>query len=249
MWETIYKHRMDDLLKDDPKTFYEYAIRDSVIALSYWLAVHAVSQQSIGKKLYQTVGSLAVGYLARYLKGAGYTRKYFHGRDSSNYARYENIAADAFHGGRSESICAGLLKGRYYDVDLSGAYSIGMAHLPQLDHSRAIITTDLNMFLGEEVAGFVEARFQFPESVTLPCLPVKSKRGLVYPLSGVTHCTAYELTLAKRIGASLEIVSGLIVPPTGSQGEPVLKRFVKDIRLERAKHAKGSLYNSFYKLI
>jgi hypothetical protein len=30
-----YKHRMDELLKENPKLFYEYAIRDSVIALAY----------------------------------------------------------------------------------------------------------------------------------------------------------------------------------------------------------------------
>jgi hypothetical protein len=145
-----------------------------VIALAYWMAIHAISQESIGPKLFKTVGSLAVGYLG--LKKAGLSRKRFHGRTCSNYKRYENIAADSFHGGRSESFCAGVLKDRFYDVDLSGAYSIGMAHLPQLDHSRAIITTDWNKFLGVEVAGFVEARFQFPPHVTAPCLPVKTKR-------------------------------------------------------------------------
>jgi hypothetical protein len=244
-----YKECMDKLLKQNPKLFYEYAMRDSVIALSYWIAIHAIAQEAIGYKLFQTVGSLAVGYLGQYLKKAGLSRQKFHGKQHSNFKRFENIAADSFHGGRGESLCAGVISDCLYDVDLSGAYSIGMAHLPQLDHSKALITTDDYMFLGVDVAGFVECRFQFPPHVKAPCLPVKTKRGLIYPLSGVTHCTAYELTLAKRIGAELEIISGLIIPPVIHQEEPVLKRFVKDIRLERAKHAKGSLYNSFYKLI
>lgn len=47
----------------------------------------------------------------------------------------------------------------------------------------------------------------------------------------------------------MEMVSGLVIPPAHHQQEPVLKRFVKDIRLERAKHPAGCLYNSFFKLI
>jgi hypothetical protein len=44
-------------------------------------------------------------------------------------------------------------------------------------------------------------------------------------------------------------VSALIIPAATEQKEPVLKRFIKDIRLERSKHSKGSLYNSFFKLV
>jgi hypothetical protein len=82
----------------------------------------------------------------------------------------------------------------------------------------------------------------------MPCLPVKTKRGLVDPLWGVSYCTAYELHLAARIGATLKMESGLI-PRHLKQGEAVFKRFVRDIRVERSRHAKGTKYNGFYKLI
>lgn len=117
-----------------------------MIALSYWIAIHAIAPEDLGAKLFQTVGSLAVGFLGSYLKKAGLSRQRFHGKQHSNLKRFENIAADSFHGGRGESFCAGVVKDRLYDVDLSGAYVIGMAHLPQLDHSRAIITTDFHYF-------------------------------------------------------------------------------------------------------
>jgi hypothetical protein len=139
-----FKERMDLLLKQNPQLFYEYAIGDSVIALTYWIAIHAISQESIGPKLFQTVGALAIGYFTAYLKKAGITRKNFHGKDSSNFERYKSIAAQSFHGGRGESFCAGILTEPFYDVDLSGAYAIGMAHLPRLDHSKAFFTNDLN---------------------------------------------------------------------------------------------------------
>jgi hypothetical protein len=61
--------------------------------------------------------------------------------------------------------------------------------------------------------------------VVMPCLPINTKRS--YPLSGVTHCTAYELTLAARLGATLQIESGFLIPQDLKQGEPVFKRFVR----------------------
>jgi hypothetical protein len=114
------------------------------------------------------------------------------------------------------------IKERLYDLDLSGAYSIGMAHLPTLDFSRVVVTTDLECFLGRCRS---EVRFQFPqEAVVMPCLPMKTKRGLVYPLSGVLHrVRAY----FSGSGATLQIESGFIIPQDLKQGEPVFKRFVR----------------------
>lgn len=244
-----YIERMDDLLKDDPTRFCEYAMRDAVTTLVYWLAVHAITQQTLAPRVFHTVGAISAAFLGSYLKKGGLTRKGFYGRGHSNFRRFDSFAVDAYHGGRNESICVGFINERLYDLDLSGAYSIGMAHLPTLDFSKAYVTTEIDPFLAVDAVGFAEVRFQFPSDVGLPCLPVKTKRGLVYPLSGVTHCTAYELCLAARLGAVLEVESGLIIPPATGPGEPVLKRFVRDIRLERSKHPKGSLYNAFYKLI
>lgn len=70
-----------------------------MIALSYWIAIHAIAPEDLGAKLFQTVGSLAVGFLGSYLKKAGLSRQRFHGKQHSNFKRFENIAADSFHGG------------------------------------------------------------------------------------------------------------------------------------------------------
>lgn len=64
---------MDLLLKDNEKLFCDYAIRDSVIALAYWVGVHAITGQ-IGLKAHLTVGSIAIAYLNAYLKQAKTTR-------------------------------------------------------------------------------------------------------------------------------------------------------------------------------
>lgn len=60
--------QMDKLLIEDSKKFCEYAITDSVIALTYWVGVHLITRNTIGPKLFHTVGSIAIGYFNKYLK-------------------------------------------------------------------------------------------------------------------------------------------------------------------------------------
>jgi hypothetical protein len=57
----FYKAHMDKLLADDRSKFLEYAIKDSVIALAYWVGVHVITAKLINQKLYHTVGSIAMG--------------------------------------------------------------------------------------------------------------------------------------------------------------------------------------------
>jgi DNA polymerase type B, organellar and viral len=133
-------------------------------------------------------------------------------------------------------------------VDLAGAYSIAMARMPQLDHSRSFTTTDLSCLISDvNTVGFAEVEFEFTEDIAYPCLPVKGDNSLIYPRCGVTCCTCYELNLAARQGATLRVIIGLVIP--ASPGESVLQLFVRDMRGRRAEHKKGTLSNNFYKLI
>jgi hypothetical protein len=236
------------LLRDDPEKFYNYAITDSVITLAYWMEIHMITQKTIGPKLFQSVGGLSIGYLKSYLKRSKISRSNFFGCGSSNYDRFEKFAVESFMGGRNESFSVGLINDRtLFDVDLSGAYSVGMMHIPQLDFANALITYNIEDFSGVDVVGFGEVEFKFPENVVIPSIPVKTKNGLVYPRAGVAKCTSYEIFLAKRLGAELKLVVGVVIP--AGSGCSVLKRFVKDVRFERSQHKKGTLANGFYKLI
>ena len=57
---------MDQLLIDNPKLC-EYAVRDAVITLAYWMGIHVITQERIGP-LFK---SISVGYLTAYLKSQG----------------------------------------------------------------------------------------------------------------------------------------------------------------------------------
>lgn len=70
-----------------------------------------------------------------------------------------------------------------------------------MDHSRSFTTDELEPLLASGVVGFAEVDFEYPNHVKIPCLPVHTKHGLVYPLKGRSCCTSYELSLAKRQGA------------------------------------------------
>ena len=243
-----YKKQMDLLLKDNREVYLSYSITDSIIALAYWVNIHVLTQRWIGPKLFQTVGSIAMSYFNNYLKKLKIRPKKFHGKDNTNFERYSYFPKSSYFGGRNESICIGKIEETLSDVDLSGAYSIGMAHLPQLDHSKSYATKQLSEFETESVAGFAEIDFEFKEGTKFPCLPVSTTTGLVFPLKGRTSCTSYEISLALRMGAKLSILEGLVIPEKLTES-PVLREFVCDQRLERQKHKKGTAENNFYKLI
>lgn len=86
--------------------------------------------------------------------------------------RFAVFAKDAFYGGRNESVCIGFIEHVLYDVDLSGAYSIAMTHVPRLDFTRTVTVDDVNAFNSVDVAGFAEVCFEFPVTTRFPCLPV-----------------------------------------------------------------------------
>lgn len=83
-----------------------------------------------------------------------------------------------------KSFVVGLIEKQFHDLELTGAYSIGMKMLPWLDLGGAYVTKDLNDFKPADVFGFGDVEFHFPDSVQYPCLPVKTRNGLIFPLSG-----------------------------------------------------------------
>lgn len=77
-------------------------------------------------------------------------------------------------------------------------------------------------------------QFRFPETVRYPCLPVRAgSRGLYFPLTGESYCTAVELSLAVRLGAEIEILQGVVVPWAGDGEERLFEDFVREVRGRR----------------
>lgn len=125
----------------------------------------------------------------------------------------EPFLADAYIGGRNECFVYGPTdRKRFYDPDLSGAYLSALAYLFVLDYDRAFMTKDVEELIGH-IAGFALVKFRFPPGTERPCLPVAvDGRGLLFPLSGESLCTAPEIELAKEMGAELDVQFGIVIP-------------------------------------
>lgn len=147
---------------------------------------------------------------------------------------YEEFVKQHYHGGNNQCFLLGPSEvDDWNDIDLQSAYLIGQMWLRVLDYARAYPSRDVADYLGS-VCGFALVRFRFPETVRYPCLPVRvGSRGLYFPLSGLSYCTATELSLAVRLGAEIEILQGIVVPWAGDGTERVFEGFVRKIYGDR----------------
>ena len=124
-----------------------------------------------------------------------------------------NFAAQCYHGGRNEALSVGFSpEGReIYDLDLTSAYTTGLAMIRQPDWSTARNTTDVAELATVEAAmTFAHIKFRFPPETRIPSLPVRASnsRGLIYPLEGWSWCTGPEMVVALAQGATIEVRGG-----------------------------------------
>lgn len=260
------------------KDFLLYGMYDAEISILYYLHVLRFAKKQIGGPridsglLPVSVGSLAVQLFKKKLKEAELDyetifgvkmetlkpwdeqkRRYQHQRKKLKTTLRkvrEVFAVMCYHGGRNECFYFGLTDaGNWFDLDLRGAYSIGLLVIRQIDYYASYETRDLEEFQGD-LMGFAEVTFEFPNEVRFPCLPVRTnKESLEFPRCGVSLCTSYELALALRLGAKISHVEyGVILP--WKEGSPrIFELFVREIRRLRAIHPKGSLDEQYAKLM
>lgn len=232
------KDRMDVFQRERREEFEAYGLRDAEIAVTYVLWATWFARKHLGldmDHLTATAGGLAVRLAESCIRRDGvsldvalnYERKTTtRWNETTNRAQtfrkrlpkqvrswLEPFLSDAYVGGRNECFTFGPSPlRRFFDPDLSGAYSTGLGYLFVLDYDNVRFTHDLKDFVGH-VAGFAQVDFDFPEGTERPCLPVAvDNRGLIFPLHGVSVCTAPEIELAISMGADLKIKFGVIIP-------------------------------------
>jgi hypothetical protein len=83
--------------------------------------------------------------------------------------------------------------------------------------------------------------FRFPTGTRFPSLPVvgPDDYGLVYPREGEAYATAAEIAVARRQGAEIKILEGVIVPGRDDGCRPFML-VIKDLQRPRDQHPKGS---------
>lgn len=252
--------RMDEFLEAEPEKFAEYSITDSIISARHFERVSSFCQNTLGlNSVPFTIGGIAVKAFVNSLDDKrGYrglfgfekvTKEVWPSdrskpltitRDVPATARMtlENFATQCYQGGRNESFIAGPTDiDTWRDYDVPSCYSAITLGLRELDYDQMYMTKDLNDLLGDKCAlAWVE--FTFPSTCRFPSLAVRSEYGLIFPLSGETHCTGHELEVAYNQGAEITIKQAFVVP--WKNDVRIFEPFMKWGRERRKSFVKGS---------
>ena len=216
---------MDILLRTDRNKFIEYAIRDALITLTHanWMEEFNFELGCVGVPL--TLSSLGNKYVlskwnsVKY-KGYQITPDYLIG-DSPRVQTPLGLQAlgdvglilDLFiknyKGGRNESLMYGISGEKFYDYDLTSAYTTVLYQLGQPDYANIVkLTEDELLQLSDEDLLYsytiIKCQFNFPGNVKFPSIPVYvDETTTVYPLNGSAVITGAEYILARNQGCSI----------------------------------------------
>jgi hypothetical protein len=158
---------------------------------------------------------------------------------------YETLATESYHGGRNECFIFGASElATWTDCDLLGAYATAMTLLGLPDWERLRTCENPELFHPCSY-GLARVRFCFPPDTRFPCLPMRTSHGLLFPLEGEAYVAAPDLFVAREMGATVKILSGIIIPT--AFGILPFQGFTRDCAEQRAKHRKGTLGNALWK--
>lgn len=266
--ENHFKENMDQLLRDRPEAFEEYAINDAVICVRYLEQLIDQCEEILGKrKVPATLSSIGVDLLLKAWIDAGFEpldilgkekieTRYFSKRlghyvkkkedvDVREVDRHVRTATECYHGGRNEQFWFGpAFEDDWTDYDLAGAYPTAMSMIGKPDWRSSFVSMKLRDYTADTL-GVAEVEFEFPKKVRFPTMPVRTENGLVFPRKGVSDCAAPEIAVAKALGAKLKIRHGVIVPTDPSV--LIFGEFIKDCVAKRQSFKKGTLKNLFWK--
>lgn len=267
--ELHYKKNMDELLRDKPDLFEQYAINDAIICVRYLQRLIEMYEGIFGKRAAPaTLTAIGVDLLQKSWKEnlridaldvigkESVKTSYYSKRLGRSVTKKQNVdleavsfhiplATECYHGGRGEQFWFGpAFEDNWTDYDLSGAYPTGMALIGYPDWRNIRPSTNLNDYTADTL-GVASVDFEFPKSVRFPTMPVRTDNGLVFPRKGRSNCAAPEIALARSLGARITILYGVIVPM--DRERPVFRDFIRDCVNKRQSYSKGSLDNLFWK--
>jgi hypothetical protein len=228
------KEEMSRLMKEDPALFERYGIVDAEITARYFQRMAQFAAERFGNnEPPPTIGSCAVTLaldtwekqsicqhevlgttvkMEREQNSIGKMVQRFRTVPLEIRQDYESFARNAFAGGRNETFYFGPSPlGEYIDLDLCGAYNTALACLGMPLWNQLRSTTHVDDFT-LDVIGFAKVAFEFPPETRFPCLPVRMKMGILFPLTGECYATAPEILLARKLGAQMVIRRGCVMP-------------------------------------
>jgi len=261
--------QMDIFQREQPELFKEYAINDAVISYLHLLKmIYFVVDELNLRGLPFTVGGMATKAFLNNMesdyrkafgiveltkeiwpKTGGKPRTVRGDAPSPARAILEAFAVECYHGGRNECFMTGPTEiDTWNDFDAPSCYTVILADCRPLDYDAMRMVKDPQEFNGD-VCGLARVRFKFPDNTRFPSLPVKTiKYGLYYPLKGESYCTAPEIKVALNMGCEIEILQGFIIPWQAG-AESIFAPFMRQVRNNRLRHAKGGFEERLWKEI
>ncbi|HEY9029759.1 MAG TPA: DNA polymerase [Kangiella sp.] len=272
--------RMDKLLEFDKSSFEKYAMRDAEISCGYGVYLQQFVRNELGLTgLPPTIGASSVAALRQTLKplieeyptlgsfnqifGISIEKEeYWNERKARLQTRkkkevtptrynHKSFVTSCYHGGRNEGIYTGpTVIDSFIDLDLRGAYTIGLCDLLPIDYDRIYTSYDVADYLGHTL-GFAYVQFEYSKSVRFPSLPVSAgSKGIIFPQKGFSYCTAPEIQVAATQGCKIIIKHGIIAPWKNEKTR-LFKPFVTKVRQERnnAKNLNDKAKDSYWKEI
>lgn len=279
--EKLVKTNMKDFLNSDWEKFREYGIRDSDICVNWvkkLIRLNYVVHNKKGKsfKLPITLSSIGVSLIEQHwfsnsqnrLDIVGKTKvvkKYWDSKSNrysytskEQYIRSlfweQDFLTDCYHGGRNEQFWFGPSPvGVWYDYDLSGCYPtvMGLIGKPDWDTLRYLKDTDEMLNFKPVDLTFCCVKFEFPESVRFPTLPVRTEDGIIFPRSGESTTHISEILLSDSLGCKLELVRGITIDSErfGDSKNRIFRDFLKTCVDNRNQYEKKTVENLFWKEI
>jgi len=179
-----------------------------------------------------------------------------------NLYRVTDFITECYHGGRNEQFWFGpSYNDVWYDYDLTSAYPSAMCLIGNADWNQIKYLSKIEDVLFQKSHPdryrypadlvFAEVKFEFPDNIRFPCLPVRTNNGLIFPKKGNSTTHISEIILAHKLGAKLEFEYGIEIVnerfgKDKTKGRP-FREFTKICVDKRNEHPKKSLRNLFWK--
>lgn len=207
--------------------FRQYAIWDAVACarVFYKFRERLWNDFQIDVVQYPTSASLAM---------AVYRRHFLLESLSAPEPRVRRQAWRSLWGGRAEAYRQGDFYGAYSLRDVTSLY-------PSSERILNILPRPADWIERNEPQtwrGLCRVKFEFPETVKYPCLPICHDKKLIFPLSGVSDCTLDEARIALHLGAKMEFLSVWEY----DTGDDSLTRFMTHFAREKARYEEEGYY-------
>lgn len=271
---------MDKLKELNPDKFIQYALNDSLITLTHavWMEAWSFSHikslgipitlASVGKKFLLTdwENSNYDGYQMNpefTIGDASDVQTPFGLHEFGKIGHMLSYFIANYKGGNNQSLMYGIdQKTKWYDYDLTSAYTSVMYAAGHPDYSRAkrITLKDLNAMSNHDLIysyTIIDCKFRFPADTKYPSiLEYINDSAVVFPLEGKAILTGSQYLVAKNQGCVFSDVENIFTIPFKPEenlveGKSVpLRPFanvLKEVQTQRRKHKKGTMSNLLYK--